>query len=300
VHGRTVARPALLTAPEIDADLRRYISESVRNALAEDIGGGDLTAALVAESTLVSATVTTRERAILCGEPWFDEVFTQLSAAVKISWQVREGSLVAPGATVCRLNGPARPVLTGERTALNFLQTLSATATAARSYADAVNGTQAKVLDTRKTIPGLRRAQKYAVRAGGAWNHRIGLFDAVLIKENHIVAAGGIAHAVQRARRDSPHVLIEVEVETIDQLREAFAAGADRLLLDNFDLARMREAVALRQRLAPAIGLEASGGIALATIRDVAETGVDFISIGDMTKNLHAVDLSMRFQFAGA
>jgi nicotinate-nucleotide pyrophosphorylase (carboxylating) len=299
VHGRTVARPAILTTPEIDADLRGYISESVRNALAEDIGGGDLTAALVPQITAVNATVVTREQAILCGQPWFDEVFAQLSTAVKISWQALEGSLIAPGAPLCRLSGPARPVLTGERTALNFLQTLSATATAARSYADAVQGTQAKVLDTRKTLPGLRRAQKYAVRAGGAWNHRIGLFDAILIKENHIVASGSIAHAVQQARHDSPHVLIQVEVENIDQLREAFAAGADRLLLDNFDQARMREAVALRQRLAPAIGLEASGGITLTNIREVALTGVDFISVGDMTKNLHAVDLSMRFQFAG-
>jgi nicotinate-nucleotide pyrophosphorylase (carboxylating) len=216
---------------------------------------------------------------------------------VEVLWQVGEGSCAAAGAQLCIVQGSARPMLTGERTALNFLQTLSATATAARAYADAVAGTQAKVLDTRKTIPGLRRAQKYAVRAGGAWNHRIGLFDAILIKENHIVTAGGIAHAVRRARRESPHVLIQVEVETLRQVEEAFAAGADRLLLDNFDPVDMREAVALRQRLAPAIGLEASGGITLGNIRSVAETGVDFISIGDLTKNVRAVDLSMRFQF---
>lgn len=285
-----------MTGPEITEELASHIGESVRVALAEDVGSGDLTAALIPAAAAATATVIAREAAIICGQPWFNEVFAQLSSAVQVHWRIGEAARADAGAELCIVRGPARAILTGERTALNFLQTLSATATTSRTYVDAIAGTQAKLLDTRKTIPGLRRAQKYAVRAGGAWNHRIGLFDAILIKENHIAAAGGIAHAVQRARRESPHVLIQVEVETLRQVEEAFAAGADRLLLDNFDAAQMREAVAMRQRLAPAIGLEASGGITLQNIRSVAESGVDFISIGDLTKNVRAVDLSMRFQ----
>ncbi len=282
----------------LPATLLDHLRDTVRRALAEDIGPGDLTARLVPVSQTAHAHVISREAAVICGEPWFDEVFRQLDASIRVQWHVAEGAAVAPGALLCEVSGPARPVLTGERTGLNFLQALSGTATAARRYADAVAGTRARVLDTRKTIPGLRLEQKYAVRAGGAHNHRVGLFDAILIKENHIVAAGSIAAAVREARRQGTGVLLEVEVETLAQAREAFAAGADRLLLDNFTLDKLREAVTLRDQLAPAITLEASGGIALDNIRAVAETGVDFISIGDITKNLRAVDLSMRLRLA--
>lgn len=271
----------------------------MRRALAEDVGSGDLTAALVPAAKTAHATVMTRADAVLCGRLWFEAVFHQLDPGISVTWHAAEGDRVASGTMLCDLRGPARPLLTGERTALNFLQTLSATATAAAAYADAVAGTAAFILDTRKTIPGLRAAQKYAVRVGGAHNHRIGLFDAILVKENHIEAAGGIANAVEEARRHSPGVLLEVEVETLAQVAEAFAAGADRLLLDNFPVAQLREAVGLRQARSPLTALEASGGITLANIRAVAETGVDFISIGDLTKNIHAVDLSMRFRFAG-
>jgi nicotinate-nucleotide pyrophosphorylase (carboxylating) len=273
------------------------LAEQVRRALAEDVGSGDLTAALVPAAQTAHATIITRDDTVLCGHAWVEQVFHQLDPGIATSWHADEGAIVAAGTTVCELRGPARPLLTGERTALNFLQTLSATATAARDYADAVAGTGARILDTRKTIPGLRAAQKYAVRVGGAQNHRMGLFDAILVKENHIVAAGSITAAVTEARRLSPGVLLEVEVETIAQAAEAFAAGADRLLLDNFPPDRLREAVALRRERSPRTALEASGGITLANIREVAAAGVDFISIGDITKNVHAVDLSMRFRF---
>jgi nicotinate-nucleotide pyrophosphorylase (carboxylating) len=282
-------------APPLPADL----ADEVRRVLAEDVGAGDLTAALVPAGQAAHATLVTRDDAVVCGTAWVDAVFAQLDAGVRLDWRVDEGQRVPAGTLLCELRGPARPLLTGERTALNFLQTLSGTATAARRYVDAVAGTGARVLDTRKTLPGLRRAQKYAVRVGGAHNHRIGLFDAILVKENHIVAAGGIAAAVSAARRRSPGVLLEVEVETLGQVDEAFAAGADRLLLDNFPLERLREAVRLRAARAPATGLEASGGITLANVREIAATGVDFVSVGDITKNVYAVDLSMRFRFAG-
>jgi len=284
------------TTPALPADL----ADQVRRALDEDVGTGDLTAALVPAGQSASATIISREPAVVCGTAWVDAVFAALDPAIHVAWRVRDGDAVAAGALLCELSGPARPLLTGERTALNFLQTLSATATAARRCVDAVAGTGCRILDTRKTLPGLRRAQKYAVRTGGAHNHRIGLFDAILVKENHIVAAGSITAAVAAARRQSPGVLLEVEVERLDQAEEAFAAGADRLLLDNFPLERLREAVRLRAARSPATGLEASGGITLATLRAVAETGVDFISIGDLTKSVHAVDLSMRFRFTGA
>lgn len=280
--------------PQPPADL----AEQVRRALAEDVGSGDLTAALIPAAQTADATVVTREDAVLCGRAWLDEVFRQLDRAIAVAWRAAEGARITAGTVLCDLTGPARALLTGERTALNFLQTLSATATAARAYADAVAGTGARILDTRKTIPGLRAAQKYAVRVGGAQNHRIGLYDAILVKENHIVAAGSITAAVTEARRLSPGVLLEVEVETIAQAAEALAAGADRLLLDNFPPDRLREAVALRRERSPRTGLEASGGITLTNIRAVASTGVDFISIGDITKNVHAVDLSMRFRFS--
>lgn len=249
------------------------------------------------EAQQATATVITREPAVICGQPWVNEVFHQLDRAIRIDWQVAEGASAAAGQVLCELAGPARPLLTGERTALNFLQTLSAVATATRACVAAVAGTRTRILDTRKTIPGLRLAQKYAVRTAGGTNHRIGLHDGILVKENHIVAAGGITAAVRRAREQGAAVLLEVEVETLAQAEEAFRAGADRLLLDNFDLPRLREAVALRDRVAPKTTLEASGGIDLATLRPVAETGVDFISIGSLTKNVRAVDLSMRFRF---
>jgi nicotinate-nucleotide pyrophosphorylase (carboxylating) len=276
------------------------ITAAVRAALAEDIGSGDLTAALLPETQQALATVITREAAVLCGRDWVDAVFAALDPAVVIDWHCRDGDPAAAGQKLCELRGPARSILTGERTALNFLQTLSAVATATRHYVAAVAGTRATILDTRKTIPGLRLAQKYAVRVGGGSNHRIGLYDGILIKENHIVAAGGITPAVRRARDQGTMVLLEVEVETLDQAEEALRAGADRLLLDNFSTALMRDAVALRDRLAPGIGLEASGGIELQSIRAVAETGIDFISIGDLTKNIRAIDLSMRFSFIAA
>jgi len=282
-----------LTLPPSDA-----IITSVRAALAEDIGSGDLTAALVPEAQQARGTVITREPAVLCGQDWADAVFAALEPAVRIDWHCRDGDMLTAGQKLCDLRGPARAILTGERTALNFLQTLSAVASTTRRYVDAVAGTRATILDTRKTIPGLRLAQKYAVRVGGGSNHRIGLHDGILIKENHIVAAGGITPAVQRARARGATVLLEVEVETLEQAEEALRAGADRLLLDNFPTPLMREAVALRDRLAPGTGLEASGGIDLHTIRSVAETGIDFISVGDLTKNIRAIDLSMRFSFS--
>ena len=279
-------------------ELRVYVSASVQNALAEDIGSGDLTASLVPEAQRAHATIITRDAAVICGQPWVDEVFRQLDPSIHVAWQVPEGATTREGDTLCTVEGLARPMLTGERTALNFLQTLSAVASATRVCVDAIAGTRARILDTRKTIPGLRLAQKYAVRIGGGTNHRLGLHDAILVKENHIVAAGSIAAAVLQARAQGMSVLLEVEVETLEQAQEAMDAGADRLLLDNFDLARMREAVALRDRVSPDTTLEASGGININTLRPVAETGVDFISIGALTKNVRAVDLSMRFRFA--
>jgi len=270
-----------------------YIAETVRRALAEDIGAGDLTADLIPETAHARARLITREQAVLCGTAWFEEVFRQLDGRIRIAWEAADGDAVRPNQTLCRLEGPARPILTGERSALNFLQLLSGTATAARRYVDAVAGTPAVILDTRKTLPGLRLAQKYAVRCGGAENHRIGLYDGILIKENHIAAAGSIAAAVSAARTRAPAgVFVEVEVENLAQLREALAAGAERVLLDNFALEDIRAAV---QETRGRAKLEVSGGVTLETIRPLAETGVDYISIGDITKNVRAVDLSLRF-----
>jgi len=268
------------------------IATDVRRALAEDLGSGDCTASLVPENKLLRTRVICREAAVLSGRPWFDETFRQLDGAVVVSWRIKDSALMKPGQEICQLEGPARSILSGERTALNFLQTLSGTATSARRYTDAVAGTGVVILDTRKTIPGLRLAQKYAVRCGGASNHRIGLFDAILIKENHISAAGSIKAAVSQALSKHPGLLLEVEVENIAQLEEALLAGAQRVLLDNFSLDDLRLAVT---RYKGKIGLEASGGISLDTVRAVAETGVDFISTGDITKSVHAVDFSMRF-----
>ncbi len=269
------------------------IREEVLRALNEDVGSGDLTAALIPEEAISEAVVITREPAVICGTRWFDMAFALLDARVTIEWHVHDGEEVEPNRRLCTLRGPSRSLLTGERCALNFLQTLSGTATVVAHYVRAVRETDVKILDTRKTIPGLRRAQKYAVTCGGGMNHRIGLYDGVLIKENHIAAAGSIGAAVAQARSHAPkQIPIEVEVETLHQVHEALAAGADSLLLDNMSLDEMREAVTLINGRAK---VEASGGVTLANISAIAETGVDYISIGAITKHLHAIDLSMRF-----
>ncbi|MEE9560978.1 MAG: carboxylating nicotinate-nucleotide diphosphorylase [Acidiferrobacterales bacterium] len=270
------------------------IKDTVRRALAEDIGSGDLTAALIPASTRARASVITRESAVLCGSAWFDEVFRQLDTAVSTTWAAKDADSIQANQIVCRLHGPARAILSGERMALNFLQLLSDTATQTRRYVDAVSGTHTKVLDTRKTIPGLRRAQKYAVTCGGGQNHRMGLYDGILIKENHILAAGSIARAVQQAKTSATEgIPIEVEVENLDQLRDALAAGVDRLLVDNFSLQSLKAAVAQTRGRAT---IEASGGITLENVRTMAETGVDYISVGALTKDVKAIDLSMRFE----
>ncbi len=272
------------------------IAATVARALDEDVGAGDLTAALIPADTIGNATVISREHATFCGRAWFDEVFRQLDASTRIEWLAQDGDRIAPNQALCRLQGPARSLLTGERTALNFVQTLSATATVTQQYVDAVAGTSCRILDTRKTIPGLRLAQKYAVRCGGGTNHRIGLFDAVLVKENHIIAAGSIAAAVSHARKIAVARMVEVEVENLDELQQALATDIDRILLDNFALTDMAQAVNInRARTGKKIELEASGNMTLHTIRSVAETGVDYISIGGLTKHVQAVDLSMRF-----
>lgn len=273
-------------------DLPHDVPETVSRALTEDVGTGDVTAALLPEGATARARVISREQAVLCGQAWFDEVFRQLDSRVRVEWRVADGAAVAPGDTLCEIEGPVRALLTGERTALNFLQTLSGTATAARRFAEAVAHTRTRVLDTRKTLPGLRSAQKYATRCGGCTNHRMGLYDLVLIKENHILAAGSIAAAVAEARRRFPTLEVEVEVEDLEQLEQALAAGADIVLLDNFDLPGLRAAVA---QAAGRSRLEASGNIELANVAAVAETGVDYVSVGAITKHVRAVDLSMRF-----
>lgn len=265
----------------------------IRGWLAEDVGGGDSTAAIIPAESIATATVVTREPMVLCGRDWFNEVFLQLDPSVAISWLFADAENIPAGARLCKVEGRARALLTGERTALNLLQTLSGTATTAAAYAQAMQGTGTKVLDTRKTIPGLRLAQKYAVRCGGCHNHRIGLFDAILIKENHILAAGSIAAAVASARRLSPELPLEVEVESLDELRQALEAGAPRILLDDFSLEHMRLAVELTAGRAQ---LEVSGGVGLESLRAIAETGVDFISVGALTKHVRAIDLSMRVQ----
>lgn len=269
------------------------MKRQVAAALAEDVGSGDVTAGLVDSGTWGDATVIAREAAVLCGRAWFAEVFAQTDERVSVTWRIDEGGRIAKDAVLCELFGPARALLTGERTALNFLQLLSGTASAARAYTDAVAGTGAVILDTRKTIPGWRQAQKYAVVCGGGQNHRMGLYDAVLIKENHIAAAGSISAAITQARKLAVGVPVEVEVENQAQLDEAVAAGPERILLDNFSLADLAAAV---KRVAGKVPLEASGGIDLSNVRAVAETGVNFISIGAITKHVHAVDLSMRFR----
>ncbi|MDR3214176.1 MAG: carboxylating nicotinate-nucleotide diphosphorylase [Azoarcus sp.] len=272
--------------------LRIEIGRNVTAALAEDVGSGDLTALLIAAETQSRAETITREAAIVCGTAWFDATFAALSPQVIVHWHVRDGDSVAPGQTLCDILAPARALLTAERTALNFLQLLSATATATRRYVEAVAGTCARIADTRKTLPGLRMAQKYAVTVGGGLNHRCGLYDGILIKENHIIAAGGIRQAIAAARALAPQgVFIEIEVENIDEAQTALDAGATMILLDNMSLDEMREAVRLANGRAV---LEASGGVSLETVRAIAATGVDRISIGGLTKDVKALDLSLR------
>jgi nicotinate-nucleotide pyrophosphorylase (carboxylating) len=284
-------------AVSLDAEIERNVAA----ALAEDIDSGDLTAQLVPADGLARATVISRETATLCGTAWFERCFKRIDPAIKVIWKASDGERVEPDQLLCELEGPARALLTGERSALNFLQLLSGVATKARQYADLVAGTKAQVVDTRKTIPGLRLAQKYAVKCGGGGNHRLGLYDGILIKENHIVAAGGISAALAAAGAIADAAggrcqFVQVEVETLDELREALAAGAKMVLLDNMTLARMREAVAISAGRAI---LEASGNVSLDTVRGIAETGVDRISIGGLTKDVRALDLSMRFQESG-
>ncbi|HSD70103.1 MAG TPA: carboxylating nicotinate-nucleotide diphosphorylase [Woeseiaceae bacterium] len=279
-----------------DNELQPIVEMNVANALQEDIGSGDLTAALLPSDRDSSATVITREAMVLAGRPWFDEVYRQVDPDVHVTWRSADGERLEPGHSICALRGPARSLVSGERCALNFLQLMCATATVTAEYAAAVVGTGARILDTRKTVPGLRLAQKYAVRCGGGVNHRLGLFDAILIKENHILACGGIEPAIAAARRIHPDLPIEVEVETIDELRQALAVRCERILLDNFRIDDLDDAVRINRAEGnpPAI-LEASGGVTLAAVRRVAQTGVDFISIGAITKNVRSVDLSMRF-----
>ncbi|BAP43481.1 carboxylating nicotinate-nucleotide diphosphorylase [Pseudomonas sp. 21LCFQ02] len=273
------------------AALTAEIEANVRRALLEDVGSGDITAQLIPESRLAKATIISRDNAVISGTAWVDTVFRQLDPRVAVHWQVADGDRVNADQILFHLEGPARSLLTGERSALNFLQLLSGVATRARFFADLVNGTQVQLLDTRKTLPGLRLAQKYAVTCGGCHNHRIGLYDAFLIKENHIAACGGIPQAVAAAHKIAPGKPVEVEVESLDELREALDAGADIIMLDELSLDDMREAVRLNNGRAK---LEASGGISEQTLRVIAETGVDYISIGSMTKDVKAVDLSMR------
>lgn len=279
-----------LDPPPADA-----IRTDVARALAEDIGSGDATADLLPASATAHARVITREDAVLAGAPWFEACFHQIDPATVVQWHARDGDRVRAGDLLCALSGNARALVTGERSALNFLQTLSATATTTAQFADVLRGTHTTVLDTRKTIPGLRLAQKYAVRCGGGSNHRIGLFDAILIKENHIAAAGSLAAAVAQARAAHPDLLLETEVETFTELQAAIDAGVDRIMLDEFDDADLRRAVTL---VAGRIPLEVSGSVDLQRLRAIAESGVDYVSIGALTKHVRAIDLSMRIDLA--
>ncbi|MDB6087814.1 MAG: nicotinate-nucleotide pyrophosphorylase [Gammaproteobacteria bacterium] len=279
--------------PEIPKDLDSQVAAALR----EDIGGGDVTARLVPATQQVRGRVITREDAVLCGRPWVDATFRSLDAGIRLTWHAADGERILPERVIFEIDGPAPAVLTGERTALNFLQLLSATATAARRFVDAVAGTGCVILDTRKTVPGLRTAQKYAVRCGGAQNHRIGLYDMALIKENHIAAAGSLSIAVAAARRTAPGLPVEVEVESLAEFEEALAARPDIVMLDELSQADMRTAVALNRRHAHPVKIEASGSVSLETVRAIAETGVDYISVGSITKHVRAVDLSMRLEF---
>lgn len=281
-----------------DAAFNDAVAQNVQAAIEEDIGSGDLTAQLIPATQTSNARIISRENAVLCGVPWVQKCFKLLAPSAKINWLVHEGDALKPNQTLCDIKGNAREILTAERTALNFLQTLSATATITRQYVEAISGTSARILDTRKTIPGLRMAQKYAVIVGGGLNQRLALYDGILIKENHIMAAGSIAAALQAAERLASQVSIQIEVETLAQLQEAIAAGAHNILLDNFELSQLREAVQMCRTEKPTdqhIILEASGGIDIHNVREIALTGVDRISIGSLTKHIQAIDLSLRF-----
>jgi nicotinate-nucleotide pyrophosphorylase (carboxylating) len=282
------------------ADIRQPsdIHDQVARALAEDIGSGDVTAALVPAGALAHATLITREPMVLCGRAWLAETFRQLDAAVRVEWRASDGATLEANAVLCEIHGPARAILTGERCALNFVQTLSGTATITREYVAAVAGTSCSILDTRKTLPGLRLAQKYAVRCGGGRNHRLGLHDMVLIKENHVIAAGGVAQAISAARESAAGVPVEVEVETLGEFRAALAAGPEVIMLDEFSGGDMRIAVAERNASGAATRIEVSGGVTLETVRTLATAGIDYISIGALTKHLRAIDLSLRFRAA--
>jgi len=280
--------------PTLPSDL----AQQVTTALAEDIGTGDVTADLVPATQHVTGKIITREQAILCGRPWATETFRRLDPTVHLTWHADDGDRIVPNQTLVEIAGLARPVLTAERTALNFLQLLSATATVSRCYVDAIAGTECTILDTRKTLPGLRTAQKYAVLCGGAQNHRVGLFDQVLIKENHIAAAGSLAAAVTAARRAAGKRKVEVEVETLAEFEEALRAAPDIVMLDDFSHADMKTAVEINRSKGRPVELEASGSVTLETVRSVAQTGVDYISVGGITKHVRAIDLSMRLVFA--
>ena len=273
------------------------LAQQVTIALVEDIGSGDVTAELVPADQRVTGKVISREPAILCGRPWVTEVFRQLDPSVQLTWTADDGDRVAANQTLFEIAGLARPVLTGERAALNFLQLLSGTATATRRYVEAIAGTASVILDTRKTLPGLRTAQKYAVLCGGAQNLRIGLFDQFLIKENHIAAAGSLTEAIRAARRAAGSKKVEVEVETLQEFSEALQAAPDIIMLDEFSLSDMRAAVELNSASDHSVKIEASGRVTLETVRAIAETGVDYISVGSITKHVRAVDLSMRLEF---
>ena len=281
--------------PELPADLGAQVDAALR----EDIGSGDVSAALVPAGQRVRGSIVTREPAILCGRAWADETFRRLDPQVRLGWHAADGERLAADQVIFEIEGPARAVLTGERTALNFLQLLSGTATATRRLVDAVAGTPCRILDTRKTLPGLRTAQKYAVRCGGGDNHRMGLYDRVLIKENHIAAAGSLTGAIEAARRSAPELTVEVEVESPAELEEALDAKPDIIMLDDFSLAALQAAVKLNQARGRPVKLEASGSVSLETVRAIAATGVDYISVGALTKHVRAVDLSMRLEFTG-
>ena len=281
-------------------ELPKDLGSQVQTAIREDVGTGDVTAGFVPQNQVAHGRVITREAGVMSGRPWVEEVFRQVDPGVRLRWDANDGERINPQQNLFDVEGNARSILTGERCALNFLQLLSAVATESRRYVDAVAGTGCTILDTRKTLPGLRTAQKYAVLCGGASNHRMGLFDMVLVKENHIVAAGSLTRAVESARRHVPGLKVEVEVETMTQLAEAIVAKPDIILLDNFNLAEMRKAVAFNKEHGHRAKLEASGNVTLETVHEIAQTGVDFISVGGLTKHVRAVDLSMRLEFKSA
>lgn len=277
-----------------ELDYFQHLELNIETALKEDIATGDLSASLIDEQQQAKARIITKEDAVICGRPWFDAVFKHLDPATEIVWHCKEGDSVKAGSLLCELNGNARILLSGERSALNFLQTLSATATETARYVEKLNGSRTQLLDTRKTLPGLRLAQKYAVHCGGGKNHRIGLYDAILLKENHIMAAHGIQNAVRSAKQLYPNTTVEVETETLDEVKQALEAGADIIMLDNFGLEMIHEAVQINHGQAK---LEVSGNVELEQLSTLASTQVDFISTGAITKNIRAVDLSMRFEF---